>query len=201
MGRSRFKWKCAFISYLVLLNVFTKSLPIKDTKLSTLTTTDTVFQNAEVPLVADTTEELTTENSDTTLEIRNDTDVTIPANISSHNLLRNIRPGQEIRQYAIELTDEGNTFSGRIVIDIVLTQATREDPIVLHADGLDILSVKAGVFTDASAVDVGFNLDGQILEIFPDVIASSYIVVIEYTGQYAVGGQGLHRGLYDNGAR
>lgn len=177
--------------------MFTKSLPI-NTKLPSLTTTDTVFKSADIPIVTEAAEEFGEAYSETTVEPKNETKLVAPVNVTRDALFRQIRVGQEVRRYTIELTANGDTFNGRAVLVVNLDEATREDPIVLHADQLDINSVRVGVFTEANAVDAGFALDAGILEIFPEVEASTYIVIIEYSGQLTDSGKGLYLGHYDD---
>lgn len=221
MARTKIKWKFAFFTYLILVNVCTKSLPIS-TILPALTTSDTVFQHGDVPAIetavssfrnrvaaiaehenltaaANKTNALITEPPATDSHtIFTDLNSTHVYNRTRNTLLRNVRPGQEIRQYAVQLTVSENTFTGRAVIDVVLQFATREDPIVLHVEGLTILSVMAGVFTETNALPADFDVDEGLLEIEPSIIASSYILIIEYTGSLTTVGRGLYRGSYDN---
>lgn len=121
----------------------------------------------------------------------------IKGNFSKNSLLRNVRPGQEVRQYTVEITLDGPNFNGRAVMDVRLDADTREDPIVFHAQDLDIQRVMTGIFTDANLVDTNFNADDPILEIFPAQRASSYIVVVEYTGRLSNTRYGLYQADYN----
>lgn len=105
----------------------------------------------------------------------------------TRSLFRNVRPGQEARQYSIEITPNGNSFSGRAVIQVRLTSATMDDPIVFHVEDLNIQAVRTGIFTEVNAISADFSVDGGVLEIEPQQEASNYIVVIEYTGSMQTG--------------
>lgn len=194
MVRNKFKWKFALFLYSILLNVFTKSLPI-DTRPS-LITTETSFVSSDLgtSTIETTFNVNTLQNEIKTSEaITNETEArnaTVPRN----SMLREVRPGQEVRNYDIELTYDGNQFIGRIVIDVVLTLETREDPIVFHAVDLDITRVMTGVFTEANAIDADFDLDDGLLEISPPQLATSYVVIIYYSIQLSNGGPGVYFG-------
>lgn len=189
--------------------MFTKSLPI-ETKLPSLIMTDTVFKNAEIPesilgshtaVIEDeelSIEEIPTIDNTTETVQYNHTDIIL--NATRNTLLRqDIRPGQKIREYAIEITPDGNTFRGRAVLTVDLTFATREDDIELHCEELDIHSVMAGVFSEANALPVeSFEIDEGILEITTGQLASSYILIIDYTGSLTSAGQGLYQGQYND---
>ncbi|KOB74749.1 Aminopeptidase N-11 [Operophtera brumata] len=206
MARTKFKWKLAIFSYLILVNVFTKSLPI-DTRLPSLITTDNVFKISEIPDVANIlrahaaitedevlpTEETPSIDNSTEIIDGNHTDIIL--NMTRNALLRqDVRPGQNVREYAIEITPTGNSFTGRAVITVELTFATREDPIVLHCDDdLNIQSVMVGVFTETNALQANFDHDEGLLEIEPVQIASSYILIISYSGSLTIAGQGLNQ--------
>ncbi|KAJ8733125.1 hypothetical protein PYW08_001423 [Mythimna loreyi] len=116
----------------------------------------------------------------------------------------NIRPGQVVRSYSLEITVNnntvnGNTFDGRAVLDIMLTPATREDAIILHVKDLLIKSVKVGMFSSVNVVEADFHVDYEELYIYPTIVALSYIVIIEYTGYLTESGLGLHLGKYNQG--
>lgn len=197
MVRTRLKWKCIFFVTIILFNVFTKSLPI-NTHLHSLTSTDTSFKISEIPIVIEPIEGFPINNSETIVDSKNVTFVEVPVNATRDFMFRqNIRPGQQVRSYALEITINGDRFEGRAVLDVVLTPDTREDDIILHIDGLSIKSVKTGVFSAANAIDADFDIDDQELSISPANVGSSYFVVIEYDAPLAIGGFGLHLGRYN----
>lgn len=212
MARTKFKWKLAILSYLILVNVYTKSFPI-ETKFPSLVTTSTIFKTAEIPEIENnndsntsgikdeilSTEDFPSVDSFTEPIERNHSDIIL--NMTRNNLLRqNIRPGQNIQSYAIEITPNGNTFTGRAVIRVELTPGTREDAIILHCVDLNIQSVLAGTFSEENAVQAWFNHDNDdgILEIEPADVAGTYVLIITYTGSLATGGQGLYLGQYND---
>ncbi|XP_030032718.2 membrane alanyl aminopeptidase [Manduca sexta] len=184
------KWKCAVL-YLVTLSVFGKSLPIDTQTANSIITTETAFTNA-IELTVKTPEEVLEENVQATLVQRSN--FTKSFNITRNTLLRNIRPGQQVRQYVVSITFDDEEFHGRAVIDVVVTDATRGENLVFHFDDVEIDSVQTGVFTIASAVDADFDLDDGILEIEPAQDATSYIVIVEYTGELSNTGRGLYIG-------
>lgn len=114
----------------------------------------------------------------------------------SNTLFRNVRPGQDARQYSVEITINGRSFDGRAVIQVQLTDATREDPIAFHVEDLNILSVRTGIFTEVNAIAADFDVEDGVLEIEPQQEAANYIVVIEYTGSLD-GGVGLYEGDFN----
>ncbi|KAM3967321.1 membrane alanyl aminopeptidase [Aphomia sociella] len=193
MVRRKFKWKLAFFFYLILLNVFTKSFPI-DTTIKSTTIADTVFNNIQAL-------ELPTIEPSPKNEVTEATKSTVNATVGVVNGTRNvpfrdIREGQQVKQYAIEISVNGNSFDGRAVLFVELDRNTREDPILLHFEDLNIKSVQASVFTAANPIDADFFDDDGILEISPQLIASSYVLFIEYSGQLENGGRGFHLGQY-----
>ncbi|KAG6458907.1 hypothetical protein O3G_MSEX011116 [Manduca sexta] len=192
MVREKFKWKLTILLNLLLLNVFTKCLPIETRPASYITTSETAFTSSNA---------MTLEIPETHVEevTANNIIPNITHAITFNSLLRNVRPGQDVRQYAIELTLNGNQFTGRAVLDVVITEASMEDNLKFHFDGVTIQSVQTGVFTVASAVPAEFTLDDGILEIEPTQNAATFIVIVEYTGTMGNDGQGLYVGqAYDN---
>ncbi|KAH9643211.1 hypothetical protein HF086_012873 [Spodoptera exigua] len=199
---SKFKWKCIFFTYIILFNVLTTSLPINkpssllnvNTESENFETNSATKENFETNLATKAAEELFEKYSDIP-DFNNDVTVSdVAVNASRSDLFRNVRPGQTIRSYAVEITVDGDSFNGRVVLDVLLTAATREDDIILHAEGLNINSVKTGVLSGTNLQDAEFNLDDGRLEISPDSVASTYSIIIEYTGQISNTGRGLYAG-------
>ncbi|XP_048007238.1 aminopeptidase N-like isoform X2 [Leguminivora glycinivorella] len=116
--------------------------------------------------------------------------------IASRSIFRNLRPGQEARQYSIAITPNGNSFTGRAVIQVRLTSATIEDPIVFHVEDLNIEAVRTGIFSEVNAIAADFSVNDGLLKIEPQQEAVNYIVVIEYTGSMQTG-FGFYRGEFD----
>ncbi|KAI8424610.1 hypothetical protein MSG28_003044 [Choristoneura fumiferana] len=203
MVRTKIKWKFVILINIILFSVFTKSLPIErvtqnlEVANSNTVFTDTEFSQLPVIVVSDpidndpvtTTEALIPLNGDTGGLDTNATGI-------SNALFRNIRPGQDARQYSVAITINGRSFDGRAVIQVRLTDATREDPLAFHVEDLNILSVRTGIFTEVNAIAADFNVDDGILEIEPQQEATNYIVVIEYTGSLD-GAVGLYEGDFN----
>lgn len=185
-------------------------MPI-ETKFPSLITTNTVFKNVEIQEAADSFEsnlEVIEDKVLPTEAIPNIDSFTEPVEGNHSDLMFNmarneeIRPGQTVREYAIEITPNGNMFNGRAVISVELTFVTREDPIVLHCKDLNIQSVMAGVFSEANAIQASIvhDNDDGLLEITPlqPNPASSYILIITYTGSMTGAGQGFYQGQYND---
>lgn len=151
----------------------------------------------EIKTVTAVNKNIIAENKTVTSEIKNVTLDKLPVNATRELMFRqNFRPGQQVRTYALEITVNENSFVGRAVLHVILTEETMEDDIILYIDNLQISSVQAGVFSEANAAAAGFNVDGQQLQISPASVASTYFVIIEYTGQFTSSGLGLHMGKY-----
>ncbi|KAJ8733124.1 hypothetical protein PYW08_001422 [Mythimna loreyi] len=197
MVRTRLKWKCIFFSSIILLNVFTKSLPI-NTQIKSLTNSDTNFKNSETPIVIEPVQGFPVPNSETIVDNKNVSVMGVPVNETRDFMFRqNVRPGQTVRSYAVEITVNGDSFDGRAVLNVYLSDDTRDDEIVVHVDGLDINSVKAGLLSIANANDAEFWIDGDRLFISPAIPGQLFFVVIEYSGALASNGHGLYIGQYD----
>lgn len=110
---------------------------------------------------------------------------------------QNIRPGQYVRSYELEITVNGDKFDGRAILNVIVTLLTREDDIFLLIDGLDIKSIRTAVFSSANAAEAEFEFKNQELSIYPVFIAASYIDIIEYSAPLATDGLGLHLGRYN----
>ncbi|KAJ0178636.1 hypothetical protein K1T71_005411 [Dendrolimus kikuchii] len=190
MVRNKLSWKLVF--YLISLNVFTKSLPIDQKEI------DSTLRNTNVPeiknLVSSPVSEAVQEEITVSTIESDKANETVARNKTRNSLNRQIRPGQSVRRYAIQLTLNGDSFDGRAVIDVELEQNTNEDPIVFHAEGLTVTSVEAGVFTEANAQPADFSQDDGLLEVEPTQVALSYILIIQYTAQLEGGGRGLYMG-------
>lgn len=172
--------------------MFTKSLPIDQKQVGSSSINSNVLDIKN--LVSSSVSEAVQEEVKVAVVDRNTVNETETRNWTRNSLIRQIRPGQLVRQYAVQLTLDGNSFHGRAVIDVVLDQETNADPIVLHAEGIAVTSVEAGVFTEANAQPAGFGQFDGVLEIQPVQIALSYILIVEYTGQIDRIGRGLYMG-------
>ncbi|XP_049870319.1 membrane alanyl aminopeptidase-like [Pectinophora gossypiella] len=210
MVRRKNKWKFGFILYMLLLSVFTKSLPIEKSASSgpLLVTTDTNFGNLVVPEDFIVTTQLSSvaDNNVPTIQESNATDeinataVDSPENSTlyvSRDFDRSLRPEQEAREYVVQITFDGNSFRGRVAINTRVT-ANLDDPLVFHVEDLNIDSVRVGTITEDNAVDTGFNVDDGILEIFPERESTIYRVIIEYNGQIRNDGIGIFKGDFND---
>lgn len=196
MARRTLKWKFVIISCLILLNVFTKSLPVYDSKLRSITTIDKL----EIPRI---TEDLTAEDSDIKhieTETKIDDEVSeVPVNLTSNNMLRIVRPGQAVESYTISLTPEGNTFTGRAVIEVSITADTRENDIRFYIGTSRIHAVRAALFSSSTPNNVDYTISNRILRISPGQNALSYVLEIDFTGQMRVAGHGFfYGGFFDD---
>ncbi|CAG5041311.1 unnamed protein product [Parnassius apollo] len=185
MARRIRKWTLAVFLPIFIINVFVEPLPISREILK--------------PVLDMTFPETATENTNFKTDLNHDHLATEVIQIENtveeiRNVTRNVRPGQVVGNYAIEISLNGNGFSGRALMDVRLDIDSREDPIVFHIEDLQIQRVLTGVFTDVNAVDTDFFFDDSILEIFPAQVASTYVVIIEYTGQLSNNPFGLYEG-------
>nr|WAK99419.1 aminopeptidase N 9 [Spodoptera frugiperda] len=188
---AKFKWKCIFFTYIILFNVFTKSLPLINSPSSLKSNIDS--ENIETNFATKSAEE-SLENYSGNKYVTDDGDVTVNANRS--DLFKNVRPGQTVRSYELEITINGDSFNGRALLEVNLTPDTREDSIVLHVEDLNINSVRAGIMGGSNMQDVDFGVDDGELEISPGT-ASTHMVLIEYSGQLSNNGRGLYLGGSD----
>ncbi|CAK1599087.1 unnamed protein product [Parnassius mnemosyne] len=182
------KWTLALFLSIIIINVFVESLPISRKILTpgldvTFPVTTAEAANFKTDLDEDnSTEIIETEN--TAEEIK--------------YVTRNVRPGQEVRNYAVEISLNGKSFSGRAVMSVRLDIDSRGDPIAFHLENLEVQKVLTGVFTDVNAVETEFSVKDSILKISPSQVASTYVVIIEYTGQLSNNLFGLYEGHYDD---
>lgn len=190
MVRRKIKWKFAFCFYVIVLNVLTKSLPI-DTTVRSIVTIDDSYKNF---VNQDSTIQNVLENIITAEEPCEEKIINTTRNAV---LRQNLRPGQTVRRYSVELDLNGASFTGRAVIDVALDQSTRDDPILLYAEDLTIDLVLAGVFTDANTVPVEFDQYDGMLEIRPSQPATSYIIIVNYSGSITNFGAGIFQGEFN----
>ncbi|XP_047528953.1 membrane alanyl aminopeptidase-like [Vanessa atalanta] len=192
MARTKFKWLLIIYLSLIISND-ARSIPILQPL--TLQTTDSVYPNVIQETPIETIETLT---KDTQSELK---EVTINGtrDLQNESLMRsNVRPGQEVRRYTVEIKRNDNVLEGRAVIDVQLTEATRNNPILFNAIQLTVTNVLVGVLTSANAVAARFRLVNQQLEITPAQSATSYVVIVEYTMALRDNGFGLYMGKYQD---
>ncbi|CAH2105886.1 unnamed protein product [Euphydryas editha] len=188
---ARTKFKCQFVICVCL--IFTgnvRSLPIP---LPSIETTDSVYSN----VLGEVTSEIVNSYG---REIETKTNNELPVNRTFQLSERSyMRPGQSASRYNIHITRDGDTFRGRAVIDIQLTEATRGNQMFFNLADLVVSNVQLGVLTTGNAQDASFAYleDEQRLRITP--LASrpiSYVAIIEYSGNLREDGFGLYRGQY-----
>lgn len=125
-------------------------------------------------------------------------------NVSVVNMtsLRTVRPGMTVLSYNIEIDPhvQSDTFTGRLSVQVSLTQDTREEPIIFHSVDLSIHSVLYAIGTGSGFTETDFNVDDEdgLLEIEIDNVASRYTLIIEYDGPIRDDGTGIYRGTYED---
>ncbi|XP_072939971.1 membrane alanyl aminopeptidase-like [Epargyreus clarus] len=202
MVRLKFKWKCALILCSALV-IVTNSLPLKNvpaTSTGTDLLTDFLVNELERTFkISETTEAsldlgsispstIPEDNEAVTIETVKDGNKT---RIWPRDGLRELRPGQEVTGYAVEITKDGENFQGRAVLTVEVDMATRDDPLMFHCEGLTIESVAVGIFSDINAAPNPYNLNNGVLEINPNLRGSIYVVIIRYRGPLRNDGKGL----------
>ncbi|KAJ2952369.1 hypothetical protein O0L34_g4653 [Tuta absoluta] len=211
MVRRKFKWKFGVIFSILLLSVFTKSLPIeKGVSSLPLTVTDTTFSGLVLPDLIEPVNkarnvEIENESkNESSLQTQNEkfnsTDI-VASNYTRNGLIRQIRPDQDIRNYNIQITIDGNRFKGRAMIDLRVDQALREDPLLFHAEDMTIDSVLLGILTDANAQTVPFKYkaDDGILEVSTDSRSgATYVVIVEYSAPIRNDGTGIFKADFND---
>ncbi|XP_059049748.1 aminopeptidase N-like [Achroia grisella] len=193
MVRRKLQWKLALFFYLILLNVFTKSLPIDKTILESTTVSDTAFNS--LPILEIPTDVPLRSNVVTNVQVQNAT--ATERNITRNIIVSEVRPGQNAAAYSIELNFDGDSFEGRAIINVLLRDDTLEDEILLHAEDITVNSV-VKILDNSQLIPLDYTEDDGILEIsVPDnLIATRHNLHIEYSGSFESNGHGLHLGEY-----
>ncbi|XP_026755599.2 aminopeptidase N-like [Galleria mellonella] len=186
--RKTIKWKFnMFIFWILLLSVFDKCLA-----------TDIITRRID----ANNTNSKILEQLNTlqlTAKINITDDVEIAENVDLNNIKRNaskqVRPGQTVRYYSIEIIVNGDKFNGRATLDVRLTTSTSRYPVILHVEDLDIHSVYTGYNNPNFLSD--FEVYDGLLEIRPAHSFSDLMILIEYSGSLGSDGRGgIYRGQY-----
>ncbi|XP_045446721.1 membrane alanyl aminopeptidase-like [Melitaea cinxia] len=189
MARTKFKCQFVICVYLIIAGSV-RSLPIP---LSSLETKDSVYSNVLREVTFETVNAY--ENKS---EMK--TDAKLPVNRTIPLLERSsLRPGQSASRYSIQITRDGDTFNGRAVIDIQLTDASRSNAMFFNMVDLEVSRVQLGVLTEQGAIDANFSYqeEQQSLRISPlPGEPTSYVAIIEYRGNIRTDGIGLYRGQY-----
>ncbi|KPJ03371.1 hypothetical protein RR46_06527 [Papilio xuthus] len=179
------------ISYLTLI-VTISALPIKN-------------QIIEVPDLIIEPEIIKVANLNVT-EIKESND-TVVIDKTEQNILKNsdtgsrnqVRPGMSVSNYDVEITRNGDTFTGRLLAQVIVEDpSTREDDIVFQVEGLTIDSVQFSMAGGSNFQNADFGVDDGLLEISTGIEATLYNFRIEYRGSLQETGFGLYVGRYFN---
>ncbi|CAH2217442.1 jg25470, partial [Pararge aegeria aegeria] len=114
--------------------------------------------------------------------------------------LNNVRPGQSVFTYNIELTREDGIIHGKAILDVRLTDQTIGNLMKFNVEGLQINNVQVGVVTIDNLQDAALAfVNNNVLEVRPQQAqAATYIVVIEYTITLGDDGAGIFLGQLDD---
>lgn len=205
MVRNRMKWRFLFLFAVLILNVFTKSLPV-DKSTSVLVLSDVSLRKLEIPkldgleVISDS--ETNTFKSDVPENRRPSNDAVFTEDASkastnrTRNLARNIRPGQGVESYSVKISFGDDTFNG--VVEIEVRMGSDDDSIVFHVKGLDIDSVRIGLHWDNMEETSDINEEDGVLEIAPRHVNRVQYVEIVYSGEISNFGTGIFRGSFDD---
>lgn len=191
---ARTKYKSGIVIFLCLLYLdLVKLLPI--IRSPVLETTDNIYTSTSFyqdEVLSEESSKNSLLDEDQILSgVTNNTIRNVETRIQSR---QNFRPGQTILKYTVQITRNGNSFAGRVLMDVRITDETREDPIALNIEDLNIQSVSVGVLTASNLVNTPFSIDDGRLEISPIQLASAYQVLVEYTANFRNDGIGLYIG-------
>lgn len=210
MFRKKIKCRFLFLFGLLILNVFTKSLPIEKS-LSALLVSDTSLPKLEMPKF-DGTEvisesETTTfktvlvenarQNNETILtEDHVATDASKVSTNRTRSLTSNISSGQIVNNYSVKISFDGGMFNGLVVINV--EPANSDDPIIFHLEALDVHEVRTGLHSVDGVEPAEFEIGDGIIEIFQINSISTSYVVIEYSGEISNFGKGIFQGGFND---
>lgn len=186
------------ILHVSLLSDIVKSLPIKRNGLNN--DADNIVEKlvAEAENVQLTETESQTESVEDNWFINNDLGMNDDGRNSNSNVGQgnsNARPGMFIQSSSINVAVNGDSFNGRIVMDVRVTGETRNKNLLFDVQGLIITSVQVGLISEANAGPAPFWMSfGNRLEVDPPTRSNSYVVVVEYMGNIRNDGQGFYRG-------
>lgn len=195
-----------FLFTVLILNVLTKSSPIEkslpasvlsDTSLVKLVTqkfdvSEMISDSEAKKIKSGVAENLRLSNESVLSEDTNQ----FPTN-STHSIIRNVRPGQVVHRYSVNITFDGGTFNGEVEIHVQIDPETRNDPIVFHREGLDIHKVDAGLNSIDAPEQASFELGDGIVKISPNFPSNMYVLIIEYSGEISNFGKGIFQGGFD----
>lgn len=205
MIQNTMKWGFLFLFAVLILKVFTKSLPIEKSAsvlvLPNISLPKLKMLNLEGPKVISDSETKTfksdvAENARPSNEAIFTEDVSNSSTYCTRSLTRNIRPGQVVHRYLVKISFGDDTFDGVAEIDVQL--GSHDDSIKFHIEGLDIGPVLSGLHLGNMGNPSDIIDEDGILEIVPRNKGIHQIVVIEYSGEITNFGKGIFRGSFDD---
>ncbi|XP_013184638.1 membrane alanyl aminopeptidase isoform X2 [Amyelois transitella] len=128
-------------------------------------------------------------------DVQDKTNFSEPSN-TTRSARNNVRPGQTVKKYEVELTIDGNSFTGRVVMDIEIDANTRNNPIAFNAGGLNVRNAYAGLPSNPDPDTANFRTRGAVLEIIPARTFLAYTVIIEYSGTLVQPNRAYGNGLF-----
>ncbi|XP_045765828.1 aminopeptidase N-like [Maniola jurtina] len=193
MARTRIK--CLFILFSLVYFVSARSLPLIRESMSSISIRDEVYST---PSKQD--ETIWKASNEIVQEIKYDQNTTNRNFNRNEETLNNIRPGQSVSSYKIELTREGDNIKGKAIIDVILSDQSLRNPIKFNIMGLDIENVQVGQMTDTNLQDADSDIiNDVILQIRPrQAQATTNIVVIDYSVPLRNDGTGIFLGTWDD---
>lgn len=197
MARTKYKCGISIVSCIFLLD-FVKTLPIL--RSPTLETTDRIFTTTNSLQDEVLVEEPKNFTVDYTTHILNAA-INNTFNETGRSLERqtevDVRRGQEVRNYSIQITRDGDKFNGQAILSVRVNEG-RGQPLRFHIVDLEVQRVQVGILTIADASDANFNTFNNLLEVQVGEPASTYVVIIEYSGDFRSDGIGLFMGRFDD---
>ncbi|GBP46434.1 Membrane alanyl aminopeptidase [Eumeta japonica] len=139
-----------------------------------------------------------TEDEQTKVETGVPSNTVVNTQQAATPMLRNLRDGQIVLSYSVEITPNGDTFLGRAIIQVELTDEW--GLVTLHAEDLNIFSIQYGFMNLDAPLELppgDYDLEDGVLEMWPEE-AAAYVFLIEYEGQIRNDGRGVYRGTYDD---
>ncbi|CAH0725369.1 unnamed protein product, partial [Brenthis ino] len=198
MARTKYKCGISIVSCIFLLD-FVNTLPIL--RSPTLETTDRIFTTTNSLQDEVLVEEPKNFTVDYNTQIL-DAAINNTFNVTGRSLERqsevNIRRGQEVRNYSIQITRNGDKFIGQAILSVRVSEG-RGEALLFHMVDLEVHRVQLGILTIADASDVNFDAYDDLLEVqVPEEPATTYVVIIDYSADFRSDGMGLYMGHFDD---
>ncbi|XP_034830016.1 aminopeptidase N-like [Maniola hyperantus] len=195
MARTRIK--CLLILLSLVVSVSARSLPLIRESTPQISISNEVYTTPSKVALED--ETIWNTSKEIIQEIKNDQNTTNRNVNRNEIILNNLRPGQGVSSYKIELTREGDNVKGKAIIDVSLSDQTLREPIKFHIMGLDIENVQVALMTAENPQDAEKRDDGSILEIrLMQGFATTNIVIIDYNVPLRNDGTGIFLGTWDD---